>query len=307
VKFARAIDVDEVFRKSGHIDASRRVRVMSVIHNLERTLLQERWQAEDQYAASRQEIEEWLAVGLAMIAGFLDSYGIITYHTYVSFMSGNTTQAGYNIGQGNFLGAADSAIAIIFFVGGSFAGALLAHSGVRRIRRLVFWVIAASLASIIGFAQLGFLSGGVHIAAISFVMGAMNIAPVSGWRTPAGRRTIGEPDLCDRDVEQDRGAPRPGGQACGPPGQPRSVGYTSAPGSPAGGHLGRVSIRRIVVGGSDTTVRRVGFVVPYAHPVGARGFRRDREHANLTGRATASPMSSKAAAATCGTLSLERL
>jgi uncharacterized membrane protein YoaK (UPF0700 family) len=137
------------------------------------------------------EIQPGLAVGLAIIAGFLDAYGIITYRTYVSFMSGNTTQAGYTIGQGNFLGAAHSAIAIISFVGGSFAGALLAHSRVRRIRRLIFGVIAASLASIIGFAQFGFLSGGVHIAAISFAMGAMNTAlsPV-GARSRVGAQSV---------------------------------------------------------------------------------------------------------------------
>ena len=164
---------------------------MSVIRNLDRTLVKERWQVGDQYAASQEAVEEWLAVGLAMIAGFLDAYGIITYQTYVSFMSGNTTQAGDKIGQGNFRGAAHSAMAIVSFVGGSFAGALLAHSGVRRIRRLVFWVIAASLASIIGFAQLGFLSGGVHIAAISFAMGAMNTAlsPV-GARSRVGAQSV---------------------------------------------------------------------------------------------------------------------
>jgi hypothetical protein len=102
------------------------------------------------------ELQEWLAVGLAMIAGFLDAYGVITYDTYVSFMSGNTTQAGYRTAQGDYWATAHSALAIVFFVGGSFAGALLAHSAVRRIQRLVFGVVAASLASIIGFTQLGF-------------------------------------------------------------------------------------------------------------------------------------------------------
>ena len=43
-------------------------------------------------AAQRQER---LAAGLAMVAGFVDAYGIITYGVYVSFMSGNTTQTGY--------------------------------------------------------------------------------------------------------------------------------------------------------------------------------------------------------------------
>jgi uncharacterized membrane protein YoaK (UPF0700 family) len=122
------------------------------------------------------ELQEWLAVGLAMIAGFLDAYGIMTYHTYLSFMSGNTTQAGYRIGQGDCWAAVHSALAIVFFVGGSFTGALLAHSAVRRIRRLVFGVVAASLVLIIGFTQLGFSSGWVPIGMVSFAMGAMNTA-----------------------------------------------------------------------------------------------------------------------------------
>src|SRR2546428_13015436 len=42
-----------------------------------------------------------LAAGLAMIAGYMDAYGYITFKTYVSFISGNTTQTGYLAGQGN--------------------------------------------------------------------------------------------------------------------------------------------------------------------------------------------------------------
>jgi uncharacterized membrane protein YoaK (UPF0700 family) len=156
---------------------------MSVIRDEDRTLVKERRQAGDQFAAS-QEIEEWLAIGLAMIAGFIDAYGIITYDTYISFMSGNTTHAGYKIGQGNFGGAAHAALAIVSFVGGSFAGALLSHSAVGRIRRLVFGVIATGLALIIGFAQLGYLSGGIHIGVVSFTMGAMNTA-----LSPGGTRS----------------------------------------------------------------------------------------------------------------------
>jgi uncharacterized membrane protein YoaK (UPF0700 family) len=117
-----------------------------------------------------------LAVGLAMIAGFVDAYGIITYGTYLSFMSGNTIQAGYQTGQSNFAAAVPSALAIAFFVGGSFAGALLADSAGRPARWLIFGVVAASLASVIGFTQLGLLFGGGHIATISFAMGVMNTA-----------------------------------------------------------------------------------------------------------------------------------
>jgi len=122
------------------------------------------------------ELQEWLAVGLAMIAGFVDAYGIITYDTYLSFMSGNTTQAGYRTGQGDCWAAMPSALAIVFFVGGSFAGTLLAHSGVRWIRRLVFGVVAVLLALIIGFTQLGFSSSWVPISVLSFAMGAINTA-----------------------------------------------------------------------------------------------------------------------------------
>jgi uncharacterized membrane protein YoaK (UPF0700 family) len=124
-----------------------------------------------------QEIEEWLAVALAMIAGFLDAYGMITYRTYLSFMSGNTTQAGYEIGQAKFGPALYSVLlAIAFFVFGSFAGALLARSSVKRLRRLVFAAIASTLALIIGLAQIGFSFNWVSIAPISFAMGAMNTA-----------------------------------------------------------------------------------------------------------------------------------
>jgi uncharacterized membrane protein YoaK (UPF0700 family) len=127
--------------------------------------------------AHPEEIGEWLAAALAMIAGFLDAYGMITYRTYLSFMSGNTTQAGYEIGEARFGPALSSVLlAILFFGVGSFAGALLEGSAVRRIRRLVFGVIATSLALIVGFAQIGFSSNWVSIAVISLAMGAMNTA-----------------------------------------------------------------------------------------------------------------------------------
>ena len=68
---------------------------------------------------------ELLAAALAMIAGFVDAYGMITYGVYVSFMSGNTTQTGYQTAEGAFGPASLSALAILFFVVGSFAGTLL--------------------------------------------------------------------------------------------------------------------------------------------------------------------------------------
>jgi uncharacterized membrane protein YoaK (UPF0700 family) len=117
-----------------------------------------------------------LAAALAMIAGFIDAYGMITYGVFVSFMSGNTTQTGYQTAEGAFGPASLSALAILFFVVGAFAGTLLVQLAGRLARKLVFGVVAAALAAIVGFTQLGLLFGGAAIAAISFAMGIMNSA-----------------------------------------------------------------------------------------------------------------------------------
>jgi uncharacterized membrane protein YoaK (UPF0700 family) len=119
---------------------------------------------------------ERLAAALAMIAGFVDAYGMITYGVYVSFMSGNTTQTGYQAAEGAFGPASLSVLAILFFVVGSFAGTLLVEFAGRYARRVLYCVVAAALAAIIGLTQLGVLSGAFAIAAISVAMGVMNNA-----------------------------------------------------------------------------------------------------------------------------------
>ena len=127
-------------------------------------------------ARVRARSEERLAAGLATIAGFVDAYGIITLGVYVSFMSGNTTQAGYETAQGAFRAAALSALAILFFVLGSFAATLLAEFGGRHPRRLAHGVVAAALAGVAGLTGLGVLTGAAAIASISVAMGIMNSA-----------------------------------------------------------------------------------------------------------------------------------
>jgi uncharacterized membrane protein YoaK (UPF0700 family) len=119
---------------------------------------------------------ERLAAALALIAGFIDAYGMITYGVYVSFMSGNTTQTGYQAAEGAFGPASLSALAILFFVVGSFAGTLLIEFSGRHARRVLYCVVAAALAAIIGLTQLGVLPGAFAIAAISVAMGVMNNA-----------------------------------------------------------------------------------------------------------------------------------
>ena len=117
-----------------------------------------------------------LAICLAVIAGYVDAYGLLAYGIYVSFMSGNTTQTGSMTGQGRLLAALPSALAILFFVAGSFAGTWLTHSRLRHSRQVLFGGIAALLAVIIGGTQLGnsALHAEVCIATLSLAMGLMN-------------------------------------------------------------------------------------------------------------------------------------
>jgi uncharacterized membrane protein YoaK (UPF0700 family) len=117
-----------------------------------------------------------LAGALALIAGFIDAYGMITYGVFVSFMSGNTTQTGYQAAEGAFGPASLSALAILFFVVGSFAGTLLAHFAGRHGRRVVFGAVAAALTAIVVLRAQGFVAAGAHIPTISFAMGIMNCA-----------------------------------------------------------------------------------------------------------------------------------
>jgi uncharacterized membrane protein YoaK (UPF0700 family) len=132
--------------------------------------------AVDRTARAQVRSAERLAAALALIAGFIDAYGMITYGVYVSFMSGNTTQTGYQTAEGAFGPASLSALAILFFVVGSFAGTLLVEFAGRYARRVLYCVVAAALAAIVGLTQLGLLPGALAIAAISVAMGVMNKA-----------------------------------------------------------------------------------------------------------------------------------
>jgi len=114
------------------------------------------------------------AAGLAMIAGYVDAYGYITFKTFVSFMSGNTIQTGYVTAHGHLAAAMPSLLAIVSFVIGAFIGTWLTHAGTPQARRLRFGVVAALLAVSIGLTPLGWSGGAVGMATLSVVMGLMN-------------------------------------------------------------------------------------------------------------------------------------
>jgi uncharacterized membrane protein YoaK (UPF0700 family) len=120
---------------------------------------------------------QWaVAILIAIMAGYLDGYGFFFLKTYVSFMSGNTTSTGLKIGQGAFHAAIPSAIAILFFVTGSFLGNVLTQSKFRHSHRLVFGLIAILLAIVSVLEMSGLSQVNTEIAFLCLSMGLANPA-----------------------------------------------------------------------------------------------------------------------------------
>jgi uncharacterized membrane protein YoaK (UPF0700 family) len=116
-----------------------------------------------------------LAMCLSLTAGYLDGYGLLVLGTYVSFMSGNTTAAGVRTGQTDLSLVVSPVIAIAAFLAGSFAGNVVAYSGLRHVHRVLFGVVAALLIMALQL-QNDAMFKNVSIAALSFGMGMVNPA-----------------------------------------------------------------------------------------------------------------------------------
>ncbi|HEY0339203.1 MAG TPA: YoaK family protein, partial [Steroidobacteraceae bacterium] len=119
-----------------------------------------------------------LAIGLALIAGYVDAYALFAYSVFVSFMSGNTTSTGSALGQGHLSLAVPTGLAILFFVVGSFVGTSLTQSTLRHPRRALFGTIAALLALIIVGTQPAapVLPPNLSISMLALAMGLVNTA-----------------------------------------------------------------------------------------------------------------------------------
>jgi len=113
-------------------------------------------------------------MALAGVAGFLDAYGISRYGTYLSFMSGNTTQVGLHIGRQEFTVVPPLAVGILGFVCGSFLGAYFAKLFGGLTRRPLLVAIAAATVLVMGFGLAGLPTNFPSIAILSIAMGAMN-------------------------------------------------------------------------------------------------------------------------------------
>jgi uncharacterized membrane protein YoaK (UPF0700 family) len=119
--------------------------------------------------------QAWGAAGRALIAGYVDSYSLVNFGVYASFMSGNTTSAGLHVGEANVAAAAHSLLPIPFFVLGIFVGTLLMHADRRAgLTRLSVLVAALLIIEIVAasFAWPGWVS----ILMLSAAMGIMNIS-----------------------------------------------------------------------------------------------------------------------------------
>jgi uncharacterized membrane protein YoaK (UPF0700 family) len=140
--------------------------------------------------SSRQKAaraQGWKAAGRALISGYVDSYTLLNFGVFASFMSGNTTSAGLHIGQANFAAAEHSLLPIPFFVLGIFVGTLFIYTdsdqGLTRVTLLVAAILTMGVATSY-FAWPGWAS----ILVLSTAMGIMNtsITHVGGQSVSLG-------------------------------------------------------------------------------------------------------------------------
>ncbi|MEX8549173.1 MAG: YoaK family protein [Mucilaginibacter sp.] len=130
--------------------------------------------SKEQAALLTAKTQERLIICLAMIAGFIDAYGFFHFKTYLSFMSGNTTQTGFSLGQARFANALISFVAILFFVIGVFTGSVLSKFNWYKSRWAPFTVVASVLA-FYGIASFFFtINNYCSVGILSFSMGYMN-------------------------------------------------------------------------------------------------------------------------------------
>lgn len=117
----------------------------------------------------------WLAaILLAAVAGYVDGFGLLFLKTYVSFMSGNTTNTGVASGQGKFHAASLPALAIVFFVTGSFLGNLVSQFRWRHCHRMMFGLIAGGLALVSGLEWAGLRNVQLEVTLLCVTMGMVN-------------------------------------------------------------------------------------------------------------------------------------
>ena len=113
-----------------------------------------------------------LALSLAALAGFVDAVGFLkSGGLFVSFMSGNSTRLAVGVAAGSRLALLATTL-IIAFVGGVFAGSVIAVASNRQRKRAVLATVAAMLACAGWLATRDLDAWAMHCMAIA--MGCAN-------------------------------------------------------------------------------------------------------------------------------------
>jgi len=124
--------------------------------------------------ADKIGVQEKLAILLTFIAGYIDAVGLIKWKTYVSFMSGNTTQLGTAIATGTVEVISSSGCVIGSFVSGIYLGTCLSQRQRQQKFSSKFFIVAGILItySIVGsYYQIPSYSS---LVVVGFSMGVMN-------------------------------------------------------------------------------------------------------------------------------------
>ncbi len=137
-----------------------------------------------------------LVAGIAFLAGMTDAVGLLRLGNFVSFMSGNTTQAAVAIARGQTDHAVLLLGGLMVFVAGNALGIIIAHGAARRTFRVlttvtVLLAVAAMLtAQALAIAQfyLIILAMGVINTAVEHIEGLpIGLTYVTGGLSRFGR------------------------------------------------------------------------------------------------------------------------
>ena len=131
--------------------------------------------ADKSLLSSREiKLQERLAIFLAFIAGYTDAIGLIKWKTYVSFMSGNTTQLGASFFSEKYGVIITSIIVIASFLIGIYAGTCLSLWKKCRIKTIAFYIVSGIMMFYTFINYYHPVSVIPSVAVIGFAMGMMN-------------------------------------------------------------------------------------------------------------------------------------
>lgn len=118
--------------------------------------------------------KEKLAIFLAFIAGYKDAVGLVKWQTYVSFMSGNTTQLGIASFYDKIETISTLLIVIISFIIGIYIGTCLSLWKKCKSKTITFYIVSVLFVFYSIVSYLFYLPIHLSISFIGFTMGMMN-------------------------------------------------------------------------------------------------------------------------------------